>query len=105
MKEVTILLRHLLTRQGEPHGVAIGGGLGIDATTDVVEVGIVLADDLTANDVLGALQAAIGMVGAREGGIEQGAQGLGAEGLRAVCQGEAHKVAILRGGEGESIGG
>ena len=100
-----MLLHLLLEGQGEPDGVAIGGGLGIDAATDVVEVGIVLTDDLTANDVLGALQAAIGMVSERLRGVEQGAQDLGAEGLCAVCQGKAHKVAIYRCGEAEGIGG
>ena len=42
---------HGVTGQGEPYGVAGGGGLGLDAATDVVEMVVVLADNLAAYDM------------------------------------------------------
>ena len=75
---------HGVTGQGEPYGVAGSGGLGLDAATDVVEMVVVLADDLTAYDILGALQMVVGTYDTRLGGIEQGMQRIGIEGARVV---------------------
>ena len=75
---------HGVTGQGEPYGIAGGGGLGLDAATDVVEMVVVLADDLAAYDILGALQMVVGTYDTRLGGIEQGMQRIGIEGARVV---------------------
>ena len=48
-----------LTRQRKPYRIASGRSFGLDAATDMVKVGIVLAYDLTTHDILSPLQAAI----------------------------------------------
>lgn len=71
----------------------------MNAATDVVEVGIVLADDLSAYDILGALKPTTSMGDTRVDGIKQSMEEFGSEGTRAIGEIDADKVSIGSGRE------
>ena len=93
-----------LTRQGKPYHIATLTSFGFDAAADMVKVGIVLANNLSAHDILGTLQVVDCILDRRLLGVEHRVQHVGIEGARTVGETDTNEVAIHLGGEMQSIG-